>query len=391
MVRLRRCCWPAPPYGKDQLTIGGSDSFDILRAVQAGYVVVAQDVRGRNGSDGEFEPNVNETRDGVDMIAWAAAQPWSSGVVGTFGGSYLGGTQWLPARQNPPALKAMAPAVTFSDMHEGCCYQGGANVLHSLRWVVEDIAPAELRRRAVQNPAAAPADVELDLYTTLNELPLGGNPLIRDAAPFYLERLAHPTPGDYWLAISPNSGYGQITAPSLNIGGWYDLFQWGTPMGPRDQREVEVRDDVLVYTSPVLEQPVEVTGPIELRLWASSSAPDTDFAGKLVDVHPDGRAIILTDGVLRARDRNSPSAPELMEPGTPYELSLDLWATANVFLPGHHIRLEVASSNFPKFDRNSNTGGDITTESADQYQPAVNRILHDRDHPSRLILPIIER
>ena len=438
----------------------------------------------------------------------------------------------------------MAPAVTFSDMHEGCCYQGGANVLHSLRWVVEDIAPAEFRRRAAQNPAAAPADVELDLYTTLNELPLGSNPLIRDAAPFYLERLAHPTPGDYWLAISPNSGYEQITAPALNIGGWYDIFQWGTlqnfqnmrrrgseparahqrviigpwthtnfsgsfpdrefgpaasanaidlpgiqlhwfdrwlrgddngidaeppvmifimgidqwraetdwplpdtqyrpyylhsggqanslrgdgslttmspsdepsdvylvnplrpvpsvggqvilpgatAMGPRDQREVEVRDDVLVYTSPVLEQPIEVIGPIELLLWASSSAPDTDFTGKLVDVHPDGRAIILTDGILRARYRSSPSAPELMEPGTRYELSLNLWATANVFLPGHRIRLEVASSNFPKFDRNSNTGGDIISETADQYQPAVNRIFHNENHPSRLILPIIER
>jgi uncharacterized protein len=162
-------------------------------------------------------------------------------------------------------------------------------------------------------------------------------------------------------------------------------------MGPRDQREVEVRDDVLVYTSTVLEQPVEVIGPIELRLWASSSAPDTDFTGKLVDVHPDGRAIILTDGILRARYRNSPSAPELMKPGTPYELSLNLWATANVFLPGHRIRLEVASSNFPKFDRNSNTGGDIISETADQYQPAVNRIFHGQDHPSRLILPIIER
>jgi uncharacterized protein len=103
------------------------------------------------------------------------------------------------------------------------------------------------------------------------------------------------------------------------------LLPGATSMGSRrDQRKVEVREDVLVYTSPILEQPVEVTGPIELRLWVSSSAPDTDFAGKLVDVHPDGRAIILTDGILRARYRNSPSAPELMEPGTPYELSLNL-------------------------------------------------------------------
>jgi putative CocE/NonD family hydrolase len=153
---------------------------------------------------------------------------------------------------------------------------------------------------------------------------------------------------------------------------------------------VEVRDDVLVYTSPVLEQPVKVSGPIELRLWSSSSAPDTDFTGKLVDVHPDGRAIILTDGILRARYRNSPNAPELMEPGTCTN-SAGTWATANTFLPGHRIRLEVSSSNFPKFDRNSNTGGDIATETADLYQPAVNRILHDQDHPSRLILPIIER
>jgi uncharacterized protein len=212
------------PYGRTEVP---ADPL-VLAAVRRGYAVVLQDVRGRYGSDGEFEPNVTETSDGVDVIAWSAAQPWSSGVVGTFGGSYLGGTQWLPARQNPPALKAMAPAVTFSDMHEGCCYQGGANVLHSLRWVVEDIAPAEFRRRAAQNPAARPADVELDLYTTLNELPLGSNPLIRDAAPFYLERLAHPTPGDYWLAISPNSGYEQISALALNIGGWYDIFQWGT-------------------------------------------------------------------------------------------------------------------------------------------------------------------
>jgi putative CocE/NonD family hydrolase len=139
--------------------------------------------------------------------------------------------------------------------------------------------------------------------------------------------------------------------PVHSVGGQV-ILTGATAMGSRDQREVEVRDDVLVYTSPFLEQPVEVVGPIELRLWAFSSAPNTDFTGKLVDVHPDGRATILTDGILRAGYRNSPSAPELMEPGTPYELSLDLWATANVFLPGR-IRLEVSSSNFPKVDRNS--------------------------------------
>jgi putative CocE/NonD family hydrolase len=136
---------------------------------------------------------------------------------------------------------------------------------------------------------------------------------------------------------------------------------------------------------------VEVTGPIELHLFVSSSARDTDFTGKLVDVYPDGRSIIHTEGILRARYHHSFTELELLEPGHIYELRLNLWATANVFLPGHRIRLEVSSSNFPRFDRNSNTGGDIVNETVDQYETAVNRIFHNTAHPSHLILPIIER
>jgi len=123
----------------------------------------------------------------------------------------------------------------------------------------------------------------------------------------------------------------------------------------------------------------------------SSSAKDTDFTGKLVDVFPDGQAIILTEGILRAHYRHSFTHTELLEPDVIYELQLDLWSTSNVFLPGHRIRLEVSSSNFPRFDRNSNTGGDITVETVDEYQPAINRVYHDTRHASRLILPIIER
>jgi predicted acyl esterase len=108
-------------------------------------------------------------------------------------------------------------------------------------------------------------------------------------------------------------------------------------------------------------------------------------------VAQDVRGRYASEGILRARYRNSFTVPELLEPDAIYELQLDLWATANVFLPGHRIRLEVSSSNFPRFDRNSNTGGEIASETADQYRPAINRIFHDAAHPSRLILPIIER
>lgn len=541
---------PAPvlvartPYDKDGI-LAGNSTFDVLAAVQAGYTVVVQDVRGRYASEGVFNPQIQETADGVDTFAWAAAQPWSNGRIGTFGGSYLGGTQLLPAREQPPALQAMAPSITFSDCYEGCSYQGGAKVLHDLRWVVANIVPAEMARRAARGEQLLDSDLPFDVDGALNELPLAAHPFIQEYAGFYRDWLAHPMPDAYWRQIAPNAGYERITAPALHISGWYDIFLWNTfenymgmkqrggsevarrnqrviigpwthmnftgsfpdrefgpaassmaidlpgihlrwfdrwlkdadngidreptvlifvmgvdewrheqqwplpdsqyrryylhsssganslrgdgalspvppgdeapdvflynplrpvptvggqvilpganAMGPCDQHAVELRDDVLVYSTPPLEQAVEVIGPIELRIFVSSSAPDTDFTGKLVDVHPDGCAIILTEGILRARYRNSSMEPELLEPDAVYEVRLNLWATANVFLPGHRMRLEVSSSNFPRFDRNSNTGGVIAGESAEQYRTAVNRIFHDATRPSHLLLPIIER
>jgi putative CocE/NonD family hydrolase len=542
---------PAPvllartPYDKERGAAATGVPFDLLRAVQAGYAVVVQDVRGRYASEGAFGAQLQEGADGVDAIAWAAAQPWSAGVVGAFGGSYVGGTQWLPAREQPPALRAMAPAVTPSDLYEGTAYQGGANVLHPLRWVVASIVPEEIRRRAARGEAAPAGAAHPDLAATLAHLPLDDHLLFRDLAPFYADWLAHPTADAYWEPGSPCAWYERVAVPALHITGWYDIFlastiqnfagmrrrggsehaqrhqrliigpwshssfsgsfperefgpaaseaaldltgiqlrwfdrwlrgeedgadreapvtlfvmgrdawrteaDWPLPdtrrrpyylhsagqantlhgdgalsteppgdeppdvylynplrpaptvggqvllpganaNGPRDQREVEMRDDVLVYSTAALERPVEVTGPIELRLFAASSARDTDFTGKLVDVYPDGRAIILTEGILRARYRTSFTAPEPLEPEAVYEFRLDLWATANVFLPGHRIRLEVSSSNFPRFGRNSNTGGAIASEAADRYRPAINRVFHDAARPSRLILPIIDR
>ncbi|MFA5056771.1 MAG: CocE/NonD family hydrolase, partial [Opitutaceae bacterium] len=161
----------------------------------------------------------------------------------------------------------------------------------------------------------------------------------------------------------------------------------GAPPGPLDQRMVEARSDVLVFTTPALQQDLEVTGPVRLELYVSSSAVDTDFTGKLVDVWPNGFAQNLTDGILRVRHRNSLEKTELMNPGQVYKLTIDLWSTSNVFLAGHKLRLEVASSNFPRFDRNPNTGG--SPENAAAHIPATNVIYHDHDHPSALIVPVV--
>jgi uncharacterized protein len=157
--------------------------------------------------------------------------------------------------------------------------------------------------------------------------------------------------------------------------------------GPRDQRPVEARADVLVYSTPALAQDLEVTGPIKLELFANSSAVDTDFTGKLVDVWPDGFAQNLTEGIIRARYRDSQEKPAFINPGQTYKFTLDLWATSNVFRKGHRLRLEISSSNFPRFDRNLNTGED--SASGRKFVSATNTILHDAEHPSALILPVV--
>jgi putative CocE/NonD family hydrolase len=161
------------------------------------------------------------------------------------------------------------------------------------------------------------------------------------------------------------------------------------PMGVQDQRQVETRQDVLVYTSTPLTRPLEVTGPLAVTLFVASSAPDTDFTAKLVDVRPDGYAQNLADGIMRARYRTSRMIPTWLTPGQVHELTIDLWATSHVFLPGHSLRLEIASSNFPRFDRNLNTGEDQATGS--RWQTAEQTIFHDQRYPSHILLPVIPR
>jgi putative CocE/NonD family hydrolase len=157
--------------------------------------------------------------------------------------------------------------------------------------------------------------------------------------------------------------------------------------GPRDQRSVENRDDVLVYSTGPLASDLEVTGPVTADLFVKSSAVDTDFTAKLVDVGPDGFAQDLTEGILRMRYAASREHVTLINPGQIYQITVDLWATSNVFLRGHSLRLEISSSNFPRFDRNFNTGEDI--KFARNFVSATNSILHDAQHPSALVLPVM--
>jgi len=160
-----------------------------------------------------------------------------------------------------------------------------------------------------------------------------------------------------------------------------------TGIGPQDQRPAETRGDVLVFTTPAFANDTEVTGPVALDLYVSSSAVDTDFTGMLVDVWPDGFAQNLTSGILRMRYRNSQEKPELANPGETYHVTVDLWATSNVFRAGHELRLDVSSSNFPRFDRNLNTG-EIQARGTHMVK-ATNVIYHDKAHPSALILPVV--
>ena len=164
-------------------------------------------------------------------------------------------------------------------------------------------------------------------------------------------------------------------------------FQSSVPEGPQDQRVIEQRPDVLVYSTPVLKKSVEVTGPISVTLYAASSAPDTDWTAKLTDVHPDGSSMLVEYGIQRARYRVSQVKPSLITPHKVYEYTIEVWPTSNLFKAGHQIRLEISSSNFPMWDRNPNTGRPFARDA--ELRTAHQTIYHDAAHPSGMTLPIM--
>jgi putative CocE/NonD family hydrolase len=221
------------PYDKELVGLRNY-SFDVMRAVQAGYAVVVQDTRGRFASEGEFTPFFDEAADGGDSVAWAAAQPWSTGRVAMVGGSYFGATQWLAATEAPPALRAIAPFVTTDQYYDGWAYQGGAFQLgFNLHWTLSSLAFGEVERR-LGTGRAKPDDL-MRLIASVDDndalfrrTPLRGLAGLDGLAPYYDDWLDHPSYDDFWRTCAPRERWDRITVPALNMGGWYDLFLKGT-------------------------------------------------------------------------------------------------------------------------------------------------------------------
>lgn len=206
----------------------------------------------------------------------------------------------------------------------------------------------------------------------------------RVETPLYLRAggsLSWEPPGDE----EPDSYVSDPADPVPSLGG----ASLALPPGVFDQRPAEARDDVLVYTGDVLAEPLEITGDVTMTLHAASSAPDCDFVARLVDVHPDGYAWNVVDGVVAARFRESTSEPTLIEPGHVYVYEIDLWATSIVIAAGHRLRVEIASSCFPRWIRNPQTGEEPVRATA--FAVADQQVFHDRARPSHLTLPVIPR
>jgi uncharacterized protein len=602
------------PYGKDCTMQRGRFW---RRLTPAGYVVVVQDVRGRYGSGGRWDPIRDDGRDGADLLAWIAEQPWSNGKVGTVGTSYDGATQHALALHGAPALAAMIPVDAMSNPGRHGMRNGGAFELRWLSWVLSlgnatgagltpdgrrtgpilDLDEVPTGRWLMADGSEATPESSPDLAAQLamgvgaldrlnlepdqraelealghgiraaaQNLPLHAGATALRHAPDYeawlVEALGHGDADGFWTEMG-NSVVDHLDdwqdTPTIHVTGAYD--SWGasvanlnfpalsaakrspqrllfgpwthgqqalsyagiaefgpdaaldmpaiqmrwfdrwlkgeaneverdppvrvfvmgggdghkTPDGrifvgghwrseetwplpsatptpfylqaggglspeppdaatptryrfdPRhpvptlggpvssqrdlmlagaqsqvcrrelwpceDDRPLAERGDVLVFQTEPLAAPLQIIGPLTVRLWASSDGPDTDFTAKLIDVwppsadFPDRVALNIGDGIIRARYRDSLTTPEMLEPGRPYELEITLYPTALVFGVGHRIRLDISSSNFPRFDVNPNTGEPLNANTS--WRVATNTVFHDADHPSRIILPVV--
>ncbi len=489
---------------------------------QHGYAFVAVDVRGRGDSPGTFVPYRHEGQDGYDAVEWCATQPWSTGKVGTIGGSYNGKTQWLTAVEEPPHLTTMIALVSPSDPFVE--FPTGEPIPLGVSWYYLTSG------HVLQNMDA------VDWASLIWHLPL----LTMDEAtgramPEWREQFNHTRLDSFWEPERYQNKFDRVQVPVFHISGWYDDEQIGTPLnfigmttkgapsvrkyqkllmgpwphavnsksklgdvdfgpsaiidinqtmlrwfdawlkgidngvkseaqvrifvmgsnqwvdeqewpmtrtrytkfylhgsgransvygdgklstdkpqseksdqytydpdapvpfitepsfaqigGPDDYRPIERRDDVLVYTGDPVTHDTEVCGPIKVTLYAASTATDTDYTAKLIDVWPNGFAERLSDGIVRARFRSGMDREELIQPGTIYEYQIEAWNTCQMFKAGHHIRVEISSSAFPKYPRNLNTGEPLGRSN--KSLTAQQTIYHDAQHPSHVTLPIV--
>ena len=501
-----------------------------------GYAVVMQDCRGRGDSDGEWEPYVCELYDGYDTHEWIGQQEWCDGNLGTFGLSYPGFTQTLPATLRSKYLKAVAPIASQQDNYGH--HRVNGVIHHNVAFAFLNMLGRSMQYESLKHFDQDSFFFALPLDTAMEE--------VSSTHPYYAGVVAHEQYDEWWSSYSLRDKYDQPEVPSYFITGWFDslsnenfkLFNgwsknartenarkktkllvgpwshqiapWGrVPMGengeyadrtfgkqslsdviemhtrwydhhlkgidtginddppiqlfvmgsnewrfehewplartewtkyymrssgdaagqggsltldapsstesvdeftydpenpvqslgsqyqtydwcgPRDRSALQSRDDVLVFTTDPLKEDIEVTGPIRATIWASSDAVDTDFTAALTDLEPDGKAIALCEGILRARFRHGTENPEMMTPGEIYEFEIDMWNTSNVFKAGHCIRVEISSSNFPRYNRNLNTGNPIASDT--EIRIANQKLFHDPDHQSHVMLPVIPR
>ena len=497
-----------------------------------GYIVVAQDTRGRYRSEGTFYPLRHEASDVARTIEWASRLSGSTGKVATYGFSYPGLNQLLAAQLSPAGLAAISPAFTGGRPYQDWFYRQGAFSLAFAASWANYLALDVAARREDDGALAGLAQALASSWGLYWALPLTAHPaLAGDEAPFYRDWLDHPTHDDYWQAFDVD--FASVEVPGLHVGGWWDIFVRGTvndftalaangrapqklllgpwhhmpwrplgdasgevgpgvvddwqlrfwrrvldgeetgvfdhaatvhvmgdgwrdfdawpppgsrtvewylrsdgralskfgtgtlsteapgaeppdvwlyepglvptsagghsccaedfaPMGPADQDAVERTKLVLVYTSDPLERELVLVGDASVTLFASTSAPDTDFSARLCLVDATGASTNLVEGIVRARSRDSLERPSPVQPGEAYEYHIDLGPVGVRIPAGHRLRLQVGSSDFPQWDRNLNTGGPIGKEPASAMRSATQVVLHDQDHPSRVTLPVLE-
>lgn len=533
-----------------------------------GYAFVAQDTRGRYGSEGVWRFLTDDGADGKDCAAWIGKQPWSNGRIGMIGTSYVGGTQHTMALADVPELATVIPVDAASNMGRQSMRNAGAFEMRFWNWILLNAGRGSMPGR---DPAVA---AELKALAENRTAYLPYLPLRRGATPLKLapeyedwlvEAMNHGADDEFWAAaniLADPTKYKDI--PVYLVGGWYDSWAGNTTanyaalsktlkspvyliMGPwihgqqtksahgqvdfgeaaaikdewawrrgwfdhwmkgqsnavgtaapfaskvrifvmgtgdggknekgmlrhggawRDEKEwplaravatpmylhetgalgpeaptaaasatsydfdpqnpvptlggnissadgimqqgawnqrggepfwnwpkpvpLSARRDVLVFQTEPLTQDTEVTGEIEVKLWISSSAKDTDFTAKLVDVYPasadwpDGFDLNLTDGIVRARFRESLKQEKFMVPGEVYPVTIKLYPTSNIFKKGHRIRVDISSSNFPRFDVNPNTGEPLNGNR--RMVVATNTIYHDAGRPSQIVLPVV--